>query len=160
MELPNEVELCEQVFLTQPKPHHIKYAEKHRVVENDMLKRQEFFEGCHALMCAAAYLPRSWRARRRPTKMIRPRNLVIGSRTNPPTALTIKTDTTKTYTVIGLTRGTIKMIASTIAIPHAKIARIATKTINLAMMTKVMPSLQKPRITRVATMPTMLKQAS
>jgi hypothetical protein len=47
MELPNYDELCEQVFLTQPKAHRIKYAEKHRVVENNMLKLQEFFEGCY-----------------------------------------------------------------------------------------------------------------
>ena len=47
MELPNNVELCKQVFLAQPKPHCIKYAEKHRVVKNDMLKLQEFFEGCN-----------------------------------------------------------------------------------------------------------------
>ena len=47
MELPNDTELCEQVFLAQPKPHRIKYAEKHRVVETDMLKLQEFFERCH-----------------------------------------------------------------------------------------------------------------
>ena len=47
MELPNHTELCEQVFLAQPKAHRIKYAEKHRIVETDMLKLQEFFEGCH-----------------------------------------------------------------------------------------------------------------
>jgi len=47
MEFPNDVKLCEQVFLAQPKPHHIKYAEKHRVVKNNILKLQEFFEGCH-----------------------------------------------------------------------------------------------------------------
>ncbi len=29
MELPVESELCEQVFLAQPKAHHVKYAEKH-----------------------------------------------------------------------------------------------------------------------------------
>jgi hypothetical protein len=69
--------------------------------------------------------------------------------------LTIETNTTKTDTVIGLTRGTIKMIANTIAIPHAKIARIATKTINLVLMTEVTPRLRKPRIAKVATMPTM-----
>ena len=47
MDLPVESELCEQVFLAQPKAHQVKYAEKHRVVETDMLKLQEFFEGCH-----------------------------------------------------------------------------------------------------------------
>jgi hypothetical protein len=47
MELPNDAELCRQVFLAQLKPHCIKYPEKHRVVENDMFKLQEFFEGCH-----------------------------------------------------------------------------------------------------------------
>jgi hypothetical protein len=47
MELPVESELCEQVFLAQPKAHRIKYAEKHRVVETNTLKLQEFFEGCH-----------------------------------------------------------------------------------------------------------------
>ena len=51
IELPNIVELCEQVFLAQPKPHRIKYAEMHKVVENDMLKVQEFFEGCHDAGC-------------------------------------------------------------------------------------------------------------
>ena len=71
---------------------------------------------------------------------------------------TIKTDRTKTNTVISLMRGIIKMIASTITIPHAKIARIATEMINLAVMTKIMPILWKPRIARVATMPTMSKR--
>ena len=47
MELPNNTELCKQVFLTQQRPHRFKYAKKHRVVETDMLKLQEFFEGCH-----------------------------------------------------------------------------------------------------------------
>jgi hypothetical protein len=47
MELPNNNELCKQEFLAQPKAHCIKYAEKHRVVETNMLKLQEFFEGCH-----------------------------------------------------------------------------------------------------------------
>jgi len=47
MDLPYDVELCKQVFLAQPKPHRIKYAEKHRVGENNMLKLQDFFEGCH-----------------------------------------------------------------------------------------------------------------
>ena len=47
MELPNDTELCEQGFLAQLRPHCIKYAEKHQVVETDMLKLQEFFEGCH-----------------------------------------------------------------------------------------------------------------
>ena len=56
MELPNDVELCKQVFLAQPKPHRIKYAEKHRVVENDMLKLQELFEGCHdADVCSGVF---------------------------------------------------------------------------------------------------------
>jgi hypothetical protein len=48
MELPNNVKLCEQVFLVQLKPHCIKYAEKHRVFKNDMLKLQEFFKPCHS----------------------------------------------------------------------------------------------------------------
>ena len=47
MEIPNDSKLCKQVFLAQPKTHCIKYAEKLRVVETDMLKLQEFFEGCH-----------------------------------------------------------------------------------------------------------------
>jgi hypothetical protein len=47
MELPNNTELCEQVLLAQPMPHCIKYAEKHQVVETDMLKLQELFKGCH-----------------------------------------------------------------------------------------------------------------
>ena len=47
MDLPNDTELCEQVFLAQPKAHRTKYAEKHWVVETDILKLQEFFEGCH-----------------------------------------------------------------------------------------------------------------
>jgi hypothetical protein len=47
MELPVKSKLCEQVFLSQPNTHHIKYMEEHRVVETDMLKLQEFFEGCH-----------------------------------------------------------------------------------------------------------------
>ena len=56
MELPNDTELCEQAFLAQPKSHHIKYAEKHRVVEIDMLKLQDFFEGCHdADVCSGTY---------------------------------------------------------------------------------------------------------
>ena len=56
MELPNDTELCEQVFLAQPRPHRINYAEKHQVVETDMLKLQEFFEGCHdADVCSSLY---------------------------------------------------------------------------------------------------------
>jgi hypothetical protein len=47
MEMPNKAELGKQVFLTQPKAHHIKYVEKHRVVETDIFKLQEFFEGFH-----------------------------------------------------------------------------------------------------------------
>jgi len=47
MELPNDNKLCEQVFLAQPKAPRIKHAEKHRVVETNMLKHQEFFKGCH-----------------------------------------------------------------------------------------------------------------
>ena len=47
MELPNNAELCKQVFLAQTKSHLTKYAEKHRVVETEILKLQEFFEGCH-----------------------------------------------------------------------------------------------------------------
>lgn len=47
MELPNEAELCEQVILAQPKPHCIKYTEKFRVIETDILKLKEFFEDCH-----------------------------------------------------------------------------------------------------------------
>ena len=47
MDLPIEAEICEQVFLAQPKAHRTKYAEKHWVVETDILKLQEFFEGCH-----------------------------------------------------------------------------------------------------------------
>ena len=56
MELPNNTELCKQVFLAQLKAHCIKYAEKHRAVENNMLKLQEFFEGCHdANVCSSKY---------------------------------------------------------------------------------------------------------
>ena len=47
MELPNNIELCTQVFLAQSKPHRIKYVEMHKVVKNHMLKLQELFEGCH-----------------------------------------------------------------------------------------------------------------
>ena len=47
MEMPNDAKLCKQVFLARRKAHHIKYVEKHRVVESDILKLQEFFEGCH-----------------------------------------------------------------------------------------------------------------
>ncbi len=57
-------------------------------------------------------------------------------------------------------RGAIKMIASTIAIPHTKTTRtaIATKMTNLIVATKATPRLQKSRIPRVATMPNMSKQ--
>ena len=47
MDLPNEAELCEQVILAQSKAHCTKYPEKHRVVMTDIIKLQEFFEGCH-----------------------------------------------------------------------------------------------------------------
>jgi hypothetical protein len=39
----NDAELCEQVFLAQPKAHRGKYAKKHKVVENNMLTLQEYF---------------------------------------------------------------------------------------------------------------------
>ncbi len=56
MELPNDTELCEKVFLAQPKAQRIKYMEKHCIVETDMLKLQEFFEGCHnADVCSGVY---------------------------------------------------------------------------------------------------------
>ncbi len=38
-------------------------------------------------------------------KMIRLRNLVVGTGTNPPTASTIETDTTETDIAIGLPSG-------------------------------------------------------
>ena len=162
MTLPNDVKLCKQVFLAQPKPHHIKYAEKHRVVENDKLKLQEFFKGCHDADVCSGVWPRSWRAKRRTRKTTRPRNLVAEIGTDSPTTSTIKTDTTETDMVIGLMRGAIKMIASTITIPHAKTARtaITTKTTSLAVMTEAMPRLRKSRIARVATMPNMSKRTT
>jgi hypothetical protein len=56
MDLPNNEELCKQVFLVQLTAHRIKYAEKHRVVETNMLKLQEFFEGCHDTdVCSGKY---------------------------------------------------------------------------------------------------------
>jgi hypothetical protein len=58
MELPNNTELCKQVFIAQPKPHRIKYAKKHRVVKADMLKLQEFFEGCHDADVRSGMYPR------------------------------------------------------------------------------------------------------
>ena len=39
----NDAKLCEQVFLAQPKAHRGKYAKKHKVMENNMLKLQEYF---------------------------------------------------------------------------------------------------------------------
>ena len=54
MELPNDTELCEQVFLAQPKAHRIKYAEKHRIVKTDMLKLQEFLRAATMPMFIAA----------------------------------------------------------------------------------------------------------
>ena len=54
MELPNNTELCKQVFLAQPRPHGIKYAKKHRVVETDMLKLQEFLRVAMTPMFIAA----------------------------------------------------------------------------------------------------------
>ena len=56
MELPNNTELCKQVLLAQPRPHRIKHAKKHRVVETDMLKLQELFDSCHdADVCSSMY---------------------------------------------------------------------------------------------------------
>lgn len=98
-------------------------------------------------------------ARRRPRKRIRLRNLVIGTGTNPTTVLIVENDTTETDVVIGLMSGIIRMIASTIAILHAKTARIATEMTNLVATTKATPRPRKPRIARVAIMLTMLKQA-
>jgi hypothetical protein len=92
MGLPNSVKLCKQAFLAQPKPHRIKYAEKHRVVENDMLKLQEFFMGCHDADARSGIFAKIMEGK----KTIRPRNRVVGTGTNPPIALTTKTDTTKT----------------------------------------------------------------
>jgi hypothetical protein len=101
---------------------------------SDMLKLQEFFEGCHNADVCSGIFTKIWRAKRRPRKMTRPRNLVAKTGTDSPTVSTIETD---------------KMIASTITILHAKNARaaIATETTNLVMMTKVMPRLRKSTIT-------------
>ena len=74
MKLPNEAELCEQVFLAQPKAHCIKYAEKHRVIETDMLKLQEFFEGCHNADVHSSKYARLMEGKKRPKKTARPRN--------------------------------------------------------------------------------------
>jgi hypothetical protein len=162
MELPNDVKLCEQVFLAQPKPHRIKYAEKHRVVKNDMLKLQEFFEGCHDADMRSGVFAKVLEGKRRPRKTTRPRNLVAKLGTDSLTKSTIETDTTETDMVIGLMRGAIKMIASTIAIPHTKTARIAVakETTSLVMTTEATPRLRKSRITRVATMPTMSRRTT
>ena len=90
-------------------------------------------------------------------KMIRLRNLVVWTGTNPPTMSIVENDTTETDTVIGLRRGVIRMITSTIAILHAKTVRIATEMTNLVTTTEATPRLQKPRIARVATRPTILR---
>ena len=47
LEIPNNEKLCKQVFLAKSWSHRTKYAKKHEVVETDMSKLQEFFEGCH-----------------------------------------------------------------------------------------------------------------
>ena len=74
-------------------------------------------------ICAAACFPKSLRAKRGSRKTIRLRNSVIRIGINPPTALIVETDMTETRMVIDLMRGTTKMIASTIVIPHTKDAR-------------------------------------
>jgi len=63
MELPNNDELYKQVFFAQPKAHHIKYAEKHRVVKSDMLKLKSSLKAAMTLMCAVASMPDSWMAK-------------------------------------------------------------------------------------------------
>lgn len=47
LEVHNNEEICEQVFLAQPKSHQTKYAETHNKVKTEMSKLQHFFEGCH-----------------------------------------------------------------------------------------------------------------
>jgi hypothetical protein len=81
------------VFLAQLKTHRIKYAEKHRVVETDMLKLQEFFEGCHdADVCRGMYA-RLMDGKKWPRNKPRPRAPVAVTETGTPTDVTAKTET-------------------------------------------------------------------
>jgi hypothetical protein len=144
------------VFLAQPKAQRIKYAGKHRVVETNMLKLQEFFEGCRdADVCSGEYA-RLMDGKKRQRKTPRLRTLVAVTGTGTLTDVTAKTVTDM---VIGLMRGTVKTITLTIAIHHAKIKRTATvikMTSLIVLMTKDTPRLQNLlRTVKVATMPTM-----
>ena len=47
MELPAAQERAEQIFLGQPKPHQMKYAEMHKTVPADVVPLVAFFEQCH-----------------------------------------------------------------------------------------------------------------
>ena len=47
MELPTAQERADQIFLGQPKPHQMKYAETHKTVSFDIMPLVAFFEQCH-----------------------------------------------------------------------------------------------------------------
>ena len=53
MELPTAQERAEQIFLGQPKPHQIKYAETHKTVPSNVVPLVAFFEQCHNVNCVS-----------------------------------------------------------------------------------------------------------
>ena len=79
LELPSNAELYEQVFLAQPIAHQGKYAEKHHVIETDMLKLREFFEGCQLLMFGMANTKGLSRSKRESRKKQRPRKEAVAT---------------------------------------------------------------------------------
>jgi hypothetical protein len=85
-------------------------------------------------MCAVVNMPDSWTTKRRPTRTPRLGTPAVVIETDVPINVTAKK---RTDMVITLTRGAIKMIAHTIAIPHNKTegTTAAIKTINLVIMT-------------------------
>jgi hypothetical protein len=120
------------------------------------------FEGCHNADMCSGISTKILEGKKKAKEDDKAKKPVAKTGIDSPTASTIETNMTKTDMVIGLMRSIIKMIASTIAILHAKTTRtvIATEMTNLIMMTKARPRLRKSRIAKVATMPTMLKRTT
>jgi hypothetical protein len=92
-------ELCKQVFFLQPKPNQVKYAEKHCIVQDDILKLQEFFEGHHNTRELT-------KTKRRPRKMQRQTRVPIAT----IETIALGNLTVKTTMIISLMINDVQMI--------------------------------------------------
>jgi hypothetical protein len=110
MAMPSKAELCKQVFLAQPKPCCIKYAEKHRVFETDIIKLQEVFEGIHDAKVHSGEYKRFTEGQKRPKKMPRPRKGTIMPTTTALVAMTSRL--TRIGMIIDLSIDIIMMIVA------------------------------------------------